>query len=1402
MTDIRCSWDRFWVPREGMYRLAPDGFLIDPDGEHGRTANPDVVRYEAISKTPCLALLGEPGIGKTDVLSRVIGNEASASEGSATTTRSLRIDLRSYSEGSRLCNAIFDSTEFRQWINSADTLELHLDSLDECLIHNRTVAALLVDEFAKYPISRLRLRIMCRASEWPALLDEELPRLWGADNFRVYELAPLRRVDVVALAQAHGVQPDQFLAEVSRHDAAPLAMVPITLQLLLRLFRSTGHLAGTRAELYARGCLALCQEFSLSRRSSSAAGIYSPSQRLAIAEYIAAVTIFSRRSMIYLGDDQPPDFQRIAVAVSELADHEDVRDGASIAITADSLAASLRTGLFTSLGPECRIWLHWTFAEFLAARWAATRGLSTHQLRALVFQPDADGSIRVVPQLHETVAWLATMNAELLDDVVRNDPQVLLRSTVAHSDPNTRAKVVDSLLASLDAERITDMDVELRRRYEVLCHDGLSDQLMPFLQSRTRSLMARRAAIDIAEACKATSLADTLVAIAIDRSESAQIRAQAAHAIARIGDAAQRRRLKPLLDTTASEDDDDEIRGNALDALFDQLTGEEFFARIGPPRKPNFIGAYMYFLEYELPERLRIVDLPAALAWVQRREPDVDLAFGFQRIVSSILERAWHNINAAGVLEALAEVVVARLEHHDRPLDARGLNSADLAAEDPERRRLLLSAVAPRVRGEENRYTRAGLSHSGLVLGADVPWLVDQLDAAAPDQKAVWAELIAYTFNSSVPGQYDLVLLAAQRHLELKNVLGWMFATVMLDSPEAASMRADHARQERWRHRKEEEPTTHPPIADLVTRWLDKVDRGDMAAWWRLNLDLTLRPDSDRYPIGSELKADLTSLPAWQEIDAALRERCLPAAERYLYEGDPNNAVWLGTDTFHRPAASGYRALWLLHRLRPEALTRLPDERWALWAPIAVAYPTSLEDDREKVSELLLAMVYQHAPEAVIATVEVMLDKENAAHGLVFVTRRLARCWDTRLVSDLLGIIRTKEDLKPGALREVLSELLSHDGQVVAGFALSVLNGDGPWTDRAMRVAAGVALLGTVPEIHWNELWSLLQADPDLGRELLLKFSHQPGNWLGGSLASHLEESAIADLYLWLTEQFPTSEDPTNDGPLAHFVGERESVGELRDGLLRYLINRGSYSAVAATKRIAASLGDAYPWLKYVVLRADVARRRETWEGVTPDALRRLVRNPRATIVDTEEHLLDAVLQSLSSLARALHGTPAAVRDLWNDNLTPRDEMHLSDYVLRHLVRELGARDGIVANREVQIRRGESTDLLVTVMRRNARTQQFEPLIVVVETKCCWHRDLQSAMQDQLKNRYLLNNGARHGLYLVGWFRCPQWADDYRRDATPKWTLDQAIAFFEQQATELSDANITMRSFVLDASFR
>lgn len=273
-----------------------DGYLIYPDGEFGRFANPDLKPFSAIAATPCLVLLGEPGIGKSRAIQGAAEQELEPG------VARLSLNLRQFSSEDRLFRAIFESEPYRHWLSDESVLEILLDSLDECLIRIGTVVPILEEELRSAPVRRLRLRIACRTASWPATLEEALLRLWGADSFGAFELAPLRREDVRLACEIESLSSTDFLNEVQRVRAQSLAMKPVTLRLLLGTFRQNRQLPSSRSELYERGCRLFCDE-SPERRDCRIPSRFDADQKLAVAKRIAAVTIFSNRFAVWKGPD-------------------------------------------------------------------------------------------------------------------------------------------------------------------------------------------------------------------------------------------------------------------------------------------------------------------------------------------------------------------------------------------------------------------------------------------------------------------------------------------------------------------------------------------------------------------------------------------------------------------------------------------------------------------------------------------------------------------------------------------------------------------------------------------------------------------------------------------------------------------------------------------------------------------------------------------------------------------------------------------------------------------------------------------------------------------------------------------------------------------------------------------
>ena len=113
-------------------------------------------------------------------------------------------------------------------------------------------------------------------------------------------------------------------------------------------------------------------------------------------------------------------------------------------------------------------------------------------------------------------------------------------------------------------------------------------------------------------------------------------------------------------------------------------------------------------------------------------------------------------------------------------------------------------------------------------------------------------------------------------------------------------------------------PPLKPPPAERVKDRLTRFEAGQLEAWWHLNCELTLSPQSTHY--GADHDFIITAMPGWRAADQEIRNRIIAAAESYLKSAEPLVSEWLGTNEYKRSDYAAYRALVLLRETRRDLL--------------------------------------------------------------------------------------------------------------------------------------------------------------------------------------------------------------------------------------------------------------------------------------------------------------------------------------------------------------------------------------------------------------------------------------------------------------------------------------------------
>jgi hypothetical protein len=1373
-------WKRFWCRREDSYSLGDRGFLSDPDGEHGELLNPHLVTFDQLQAIPCLALLGEPGIGKSWSLSADLNAFLQQSPQMPT----IHLDLRGYGSEDRLYRALFEDSRFLQWVEGEHDLHLYLDSLDECLLRIDNVAALLADELPTRPLSRLKLRIACRTASWPPLLENALTMGYSKPDFVAAELVPLRRADVLQAATLSDiVYPNAFLERIDHLGISALASKPITLKMLLDTFRRHGDLPGNVLELYETGCTILCEEQSESRRAAHRVGSLNPRERVAAAGRIAAVTQFGNRFAIWTGTEAqgvPPEDVPVAKLIGGNETAEDL-----VKITHDAVLETLGTGLFSSRGQERLGWSHQTLAEYLAAKYCIAHQLPIQQIRSLVFHPRRR---RVIPQVREVASWLALQNEELFAEIAENEPEVLLGSPAASLSNDQRQSLTAALLRSCDQSEVLHLQNNLELRH--LAHPSLAKQLEPVIRDRARSWTTRYFAIRIVRDCAINSLGKPLLDIALSDEELHELRTIAAYAIADIGSDEERNLLRPLLRASRQIDPNDQLRGAALNAVYPgDKYDDEMWDYLEHPREPMFFGSYDSFLSYAVVPKLNANNLPAALRWCAK-QPIEDLGT-IPELESEICRLAIEYIEADGVADLLAQTIFERCKSY-RGFPDRGHKKqplVEILLNDEVRRRRFFEAFLPLLT-PTNEYL---LIHPLSVLhSADLGWFIDRIISGASPSPQVEAKIVARLACSWEYEAVKKVWDACQISPTLAAECNTLFEPVSLDSD-----LAKWERRSRSSLPKLSNIQVAPALQPRCEAALESIENGQVDEWLRLINEMSVDEGGTRYIPLREM--DVDKLPGWLQAPDEMRSRIIAAAKAYLTlttfpatNEFPSNQIMNG-------ASAGVNALALLQLTEPSYLEAQLPEFWIRWIPALIG-DRRAGNDKEPAIESAFRLATTAAPAAMSAKLLEQIRFENSGQQqFLFCSEMVDRGWSEALGVALLDEMR-ENILVPSIQGTILYKLIQRDVPGAQQWAEETVRADYQ-TNRGLTLAK--VLVKASDDASWDVLWPLIQADTQFGRKLLEGVSY--GSTDKNSFTAKFSDVQLGALYSWLLEQYP----PGGDRRASGAMGPIDTIRFLRDGTLERLKQRATFEACDALARTELRFPQ-YRWLRYHFDIAELMACAVTWEPPSPRDILAMAADQSKRFVESGEQLLAVVLESLNRLQRELHGDLAAVGDLWNSQKAewwPKQEEDISDYIARFLRRDLADR-GIIINREVQIRRGrrgempgQSTDIHVDASpREGSQADHYGAISLIIEVKGSWNDGLMTDMERQLRDRYMKNNDCRIGIYVVAHFRADRWiSTDDRRAKSGAWNIDELRTQLAEQARELS-GSMVVRSFVLDAS--
>lgn len=428
----------------------------------------------------------------------------------------------------------------------------------------------------------------------------------------------------------------------------------------------------------------------------------------------------------------------------------------------------------------------------------------------------------------------------------------------------------------------------------------------------------------------------------------------------------------------------------------------------------------------------------------------------------------------------------------------------------------------------------------------------------------------------------------------------------------------------------------------------------------------------------------------------------------------------------------------------------------------------------------------RQAPQAVLEAILRKVDKNDQSENGLSSLHDFDALWSPALVEGLLSRL---DDLsfKTQSRRTILEHLLQHGEPKGFQRAQALL---AQQDNIELRRHAAALLLTWDSAASWHSLAPLLEQEPEFAKTFIAEVAHNL-SWPRDSPPKQgLDEAQTAELYLWLETHFPAAQDPVHHG--AYRPTTPDHIKHYRDGLINRLQTTGTWAAVQALEHIATTLSDR-DWLKWACQRARAQAMDTQWQAPSWEELSALLADPRSRLIRTEADLWQVVLESLGRLQNSLRGEPPLAPFLWDETSgKPKSEGRLSDFVKSHLSNDLNRR-GVIVNREVEIRnwsgrgRGESLDLLV-----QATNPMGASVSVVVEVKGCWNDELDTAMETQLRDQYLVSTSHSHGIYLVGWYGAQA------RGKGCKGELAALCSRLDEQAKLLSTGGLRLAAFTLD----
>ena len=404
-------------------------------------------------------------------------------------------------------------------------------------------------------------------------------------------------------------------------------------------------------------------------------------------------------------------------------------------------------------------------------------------------------------------------------------------------------------------------------------------------------------------------------------------------------------------------------------------------------------------------------------------------------------------------------------------------------------------------------------------------------------------------------------------------------------------------------------PSTPAPNLDEL---LLLIDRGEKTAFEKICRRLA----------GDAEYQDEELLPGWDQLQPEKKTQIIRAAEIYLNGCCVVNTSWIEAGEVWYPVTCGYWALSLLAQTASQVFENLTDEVWHAWMPSAFAEHNQSEDLGE-VEAKILKTAYQRAPSQFRKLFGRLIDAQNKCFEDAFVVNASTPVWD-REIADLLRTKLADNKLRSRVFRRILAALLNAGDAAAIQIATDRVTGasSAPANEIDKAIEAALALLNHGASAAWKVVWPVVQKNTEFAQRLLTHYAIDPYSSDAARLRDGLQESELAELYIWLS-QFATTLGVSEETGRQYLGADAFELNSSNRGwywlsvaVMNALISRGTPAAVEAIRRINENTPDER--LKHVEQMAQESVRQKTWTPLSPSELIDFVTGPRTIPTNAE----------------------------------------------------------------------------------------------------------------------------------------------------------------------------------------